>query len=120
MQLLAQRRAIDAERGRSLALVAAVPREHFAEQRRFDFVEHERVQAFARLRFDVREVTAHGSRDDFAQCRLKLRFMRGFGAQDADGIHEKMAPLDFLYFPERPVRISRCTRGRDISAASVA
>src|SRR5215510_8878582 len=85
MQLLAQRRAIDAERGRGLALVAAVPGHHFAEQRRFDFVQHERVQAFARLRFDVGEIAAHRARDILAQRRLQLRFVRGFGAQDTDG-----------------------------------
>ena len=44
MQLLAQRRAIDAERRGPLALIAAVPCKHFAEQRRFDLMQHERMQ----------------------------------------------------------------------------
>src|SRR4029077_19292030 len=68
--------------------------EHFAQQRRLDLVQHERVQAFARLRFDVSKITAHRTRDALAQSRLQLRFMRGIGAQDTNGIHEKMAPLD--------------------------
>ena len=83
---------------RSLLGVTAVPGEHFGEQRRFDLVQHERVDAFARLRLDVGKITAHGARNAFAQRRLQLRFMRGFGAQDADGIHGTMAP----WILERP------------------
>ena len=125
MQLLAQRRAIDAERGGGLALIAAVPGEHFGEQRRFDFVQHERVQAFARLRFDVGEITTHGARNALAQRRLQSGFVRNFGGtQMMNGIHDEMAPLDYLtslsHFPERPVCSLECTRGEDISAATIA
>src|SRR4029078_3919734 len=65
MQLLAQRRAIDAERGRAPLLSAAVPREHLGEQRRFDLVQHERIEAFAWLRFDIGKIAAHGARNAF-------------------------------------------------------
>jgi len=88
MQLLAQCRAIDAERGRGLALIAAVPGQHFAEQWRLDFVQNKRMQTFARLRFDVGEITTHCTRNTFAQRGLQLRFVRGIGTQKTDSIHD--------------------------------
>jgi hypothetical protein len=55
---------------------------------------------------------------------LQCGFVRSFGGtQMMNGIHE-MAPLDYLtslsHFPERPVCRLECTRGEDISAATIA
>jgi hypothetical protein len=68
------------------------------------------MEAFTRLRLDIGEIAAHRTRDVLAQGGLQRGFVRSFGAQQADGIHEGW-PLGYSNFLERPVRSSKCTRG---------
>src|SRR5262249_3227676 len=72
-ELLAQCGAVDAERRGSLALVAAGPGQHFAQQRPFDFAEHELVEVFGHLRIQIVQVAAHGACDALSQRRLQGR-----------------------------------------------
>src|SRR5580765_2556391 len=102
-ELLAQRRAIDAERGGGLALVAAGPVHDFAQQRAFDLVEHQRVQV-AGLTVHVVQVAAHRARDALAQGRLQRGLGRFAQAQVRGGVHR----VDTLFaFGSSLIRQSR-------------
>ena len=95
----AQGRAIDAECHRRLALVAATPGQHFAQQRRFHFAQYQLVEAIGHLRIQIGEIAAHRARNAFAQRRLQHRLGRGIGVQNGDGIHSGEQPFrcaDFL------------------------
>ena len=87
LQLLAQSRAIDAERRSGATLIAAIPIEHLAQQGRLDFADDERMKAFTGLRIDIGKIAADRARDAFAQRRLQGGIVRDFNAQRSNGIH---------------------------------
>src|SRR5690242_8351852 len=80
-QFLAQGGAMDAQDFGGAALVAAAPRQHFAQQRRFDFAQHPCVQAVAARRaVEIGQVTARVQRHAVAQrLRGSARGAGGIG-----------------------------------------
>jgi len=89
----------------SPALVAAVEGQHLAQQRHFDFVQHQRVQALGTFGVaDVGQIASHRAADALTQCAAgavrKRSLRRGrygsLGGRQSGGIHG--------YFPSHAVR----------------
>src|SRR5688572_21578110 len=66
-QLLAQRRAVDAEHRRGATLVAFAMPEHFDEQRNLEFAQRDLVEVLGAASVEIAEVSADGCGDMIAQ-----------------------------------------------------
>ena len=61
----------------AVLLLLVGPRQHFTEQRAFDFLQHQLIEAVGHLLVHVGQIAAHGARDALAQRGLQ----RGFGCR---------------------------------------